>query len=295
MKPLILPLFGHDALAASIASGLDAEMGSVSLRHFPDGESHVRLDSNVVQREVIAVANLHDPDAKLAPLLFAADAARELGANRVGLIAPYLPYMRQDTRFAPGEAISSRSFARVLSGTVDWLLTIDPHLHRFNALDELYTRPNRVVHAAPLLSAWIAANVASPLLIGPDAESRQWVAEVAAGAGAPFLVLDKVRHGDRDVAVSVPEVAQWRGHTPVLVDDIISTGRTMIETIDHLRAAGMKAPVCLGVHAVFAGDAHAALMAAGAAAVLSCNSIPHASNRLDVSASLVQAARAMLA
>jgi len=82
------------------------------------------------------------------------------------------------------------------------------------------------MHAAPLISDWIRNEVKKPLLIGPDSESEQWVAAVARDAVAPHLVLQKVRHGDRDVEISVPEVARWRDHIPVLVDDIVSTGRT---------------------------------------------------------------------
>src|SRR5208282_2354296 len=129
------------------------------------------------------------------------------------------------------------------------MITIDPHLHRRSSLAEIYSIPTKVAHAANHISAWIKSNIDKPVLIGPDAESEQWVADVANKAGAHFTVLKKIRHGDNDVEVSVPQVDEYKTYTPVLVDDIISTGRTMIETINHLKKAGMKAPVCIGVHA----------------------------------------------
>jgi ribose-phosphate pyrophosphokinase len=120
------------------------------------------------------------------------------------------------------------------------------------------------------------------VLIGPDSESEQWVAAVAAGAGAPHVVLQKERLGDRNVQVSVPNAAALRGRTPVLVDDIISTGRTMIETVRHLRGLELTAPICLGIHAVFAEGALAELRAAGASRIVTTNTIAHETNAIDV-------------
>ncbi len=291
MKPLILTLPGNTALATALAERLGAEIGGMTIRHFPDGESYVRIDTPVTGRDVILLCTLDRPDDKLLPLLFAAGTTKELGAARVGLVAPYLAYMRQDRRFQPGEAVTSHCFARLLSGFVDWLVTVDPHLHRRGNLSEIYSIPTQVAHAAPLISGWIRNNVASPVLVGPDSESEQWVAAVAKDAGAPYVVLRKIRRGDREVEVSVPDVERWRARTPVLVDDIISTAHTMIETVGHLRRAQLAPPVCIGVHAVFAGDAHAELLAAGAARVMTGNTIAHESNAIDVSGPLAEAVR----
>jgi ribose-phosphate pyrophosphokinase len=195
--------------------------------------------------------------------------------------------MRQDRRFNAGEAVTSRHVARLLSGAFDWLLTVDPHLHRYAALGEIYTIPARTVHAAPLLSAWIRQHVADPVIVGPDAESEQWVAAVAADADAPYAVLEKVRRGDRDVAITLGNVTPWKNRTPVLVDDIISSGRTMIEAARLLRADGWKPPICLAVHGIFA-DRSDELLAAAGARVVTANTIPHATSRIDVSGLLAR-------
>lgn len=307
MKPILFALPGDEALAQALAQQLDAEIGRLSLRRFPDGETYLRIQSGLSEpsepkepkeltgRSVILLATLDRPDEKLLPLLFLAGTARELGAASVGLVAPYLAYMRQDQRFLPGEAVSSVIFARLLSDAVDWLVTVDPHLHRYHSLDQIYSIPSRVVHAAPAIAGWIRQFVAEPLLVGPDAESEQWVSAVANAAGAPYIVLQKIRRGDQEVEVSIPELARWQACTPVLVDDIISTARTMLETVGHLRRVGLAPPVCIGVHAIFAGDAYEALSAAGSARVLSCNTIAHASNVIDLSALLAAGVRKMLA
>jgi ribose-phosphate pyrophosphokinase len=266
-----------------LAHSLGAATAPLTLRQFPDEETYVQLSASCEGRDVIVVATMDRPNPKVLPLLFLADLAHELGARRVILAAPYLAYMRQDTRFNAGEAVTSRSFAKVLSAGIDALITIDPHLHRYVALADLYSVPTQVIHAAPLLAEWIQAQIERPLLVGPDSESEQWVADVAERASAPYLVLEKTRRGDRDVEVSVPDVARWRDRRPVLVDDIISTARTMIETVRHLKRTTLPPPICLGVHAVFAGDAYRALLSAGAERVVTTNTIAHESNEIDVS------------
>jgi ribose-phosphate pyrophosphokinase len=283
MNQTVFTLPDSESLAAGLAKQLNAETGRLILRRFPDDESYVRVESHVEGKTAIVVASLREPDDKFLPLVFLAAALKDLGAKKIILVAPYLAYMRQDRRFKKGEAVTSVCFARLVSEWFDALVTVDPHLHRLTSLDEIYTIPSVVPHAAPLISNWISENIENPLLVGPDSESEQWVKSVAEGAGgAPYVVLEKVRRGDRDVEISIPHVARWREKTPVLVDDIISTARTMVETVKHLKRAGMPAPVCIGVHAVFAGNAYDDLLAAGARSVHTCDTIPHQSNAISV-------------
>ncbi|MDF3032008.1 MAG: ribose-phosphate pyrophosphokinae [Moraxellaceae bacterium] len=285
---LLLAYPGNEALARSLADALGGECATLALHRFPDGETLVTLPA-VAGRRVQIVCSLDRPDAKLAPLLFAADAAREQGATQVGLVAPYLAYMRQDRRFHPGEAVTSRTFAAVLSQYFDSLVTVDPHLHRYHALDEIYRMPARAASASAAIAAWIHREVERPVLIGPDEESAQWVQVIAAREGLPHTVLSKVRHDDFHVEVSLPDAAQWAGHTPVLVDDIISSAHTMIAAVRRLQQLGFAQLVCVGVHAIFAGSAHAELQAAGAGRIVTCNCVPHASNAIDVMPAVAEA------
>ena len=294
MRPVLLALPGSERQAADLAHELGAEVGAILFHRFPDDETYLRLQTPVAGRDVVLVCTLDRPDGKLLPLTFLADTARELGASRIGLVAPYLAYMRQDRRFHDGEAVTSASFARLLSRAVDWLVTVDPHLHRHAGLGELYTIPSVVVHAAPDVARWIRHDVRRPLLVGPDVESGQWVRAVAELAGAPAVILRKERRGDRDVTVSMPDVVQWRDRTPVLVDDIVSTARTMIDTVTQLRAAGLEPPVCIGVHAVFAGGSDGELLAAGAGRVVTCDTITHPSNQIPLAHGLAEGARRCL-
>ena len=283
MKPLLLTWPGNEPLGASLLAALDAEPVAFSTRSFPDGETYLRIDTDVRQRAVAVLCTLRDPDPRLLPLAFASDTLRELGVRSVGVVAPYLAYMRQDRRFQAGEALTSATFARLVSSQFDWLVTLDPHLHRRKSLAEIYSITAEVAHAAPSLAAWIRGNVAKPLLLGPDAESEQWVRAVADAVPCPYVVLQKTRRGDRDVSVSSVPAGEIRaGRTGVLIDDIISSARTMIETVQQWTRAGLPGPVCLAVHGVFAAQAYESLHAAGAARIVTTNSIAHASNGIDV-------------
>lgn len=279
--PLLFAMPGNEKLAGELAAKLACDVGHLELRQFPDGETYLRLLTNPEGRAVALVCTLDHPNDKLLSLLFAAATTRELKASKVGLVSPYLAYMRQDRRFKPGEAITSRQVAQILSDAFDWLVTVDPHLHRYGSLAEIYSIPTRVIHAAPQISQWIRANVVDPLIIGPDSESEQWVAAVAKDAGAPHSVLEKTRLGDRNVEIKLGGLDQWKGRTPVLVDDSISSGRTMLEAIRLLKGQGWAPATCIAVHGLFADQSDVLLAGAGARVVTS-NSVPHPTNSIDL-------------
>jgi ribose-phosphate pyrophosphokinase len=285
---LFFPLPGNESLAAELARLTGGAAGDMEVRRFPDGETYVRVHSPVAGRHAIVVCTLARPDEKFLPLIFAARALRDLGAASVQLVAPYLPYLRQDRIFQPGEALTSRYFADSVSGAFDGLVTVDPHLHRYRRLGEVYGIETSVVHAAPLLAAWISGHVERPLVVGPDAESEQWVGEIAKLARAPFTVFGKARHGDRDIRLTLPDLERWRGLTPVLVDDIISSGTTLFEAASRLLEAGFPAPACLAVHALF-GEEAAARLAKVSSEVVTTDTILHPTNGFAVAPLIARA------
>lgn len=292
---ILIPFPEMRPMAERLAPLIDARVVPLDWHRFPDGESLVTLKGDVGGQPVALLCTLRDPDAHALPLRFADETARELGAASVGLIAPYLGYMRQDRRFHDGEAVSAPLFAQFLEQGFDWLATVDPHLHRIPTLDALFTIPARRAVAAPLLAGWIAENVDNPVLLGPDSESRQWVDEVARLAGCPYEVLRKHRSGDRTVEISVPDNPVLRTGTPVIVDDIAASGRTMVRAIERLAEAGTKAPICAVIHAVFAGRAYGDILAAGAHRIVTTDTIPHGSNAIGVSGILADAVKDVIA
>jgi ribose-phosphate pyrophosphokinase len=278
---LIIPLAGNEEFARGLAAVLKIPTGAIETRAFPDGETYLRFQEELQGRKVALVSTLDRPDPKFLPLAFAAAAARELGAASVGLVAPYLAYMRQDRRFRPGEAVTSASFAKLLSTVFDWIVTVDPHLHRYSSLAAIYSVPTRAIHAAPIMAEWIWAHVPRPVIIGPDAESEQWVSDVATCANAPYRVLRKERRGDRDVAITLPPMSGLGDRRPVLVDDIASSGATMIEASRQLARNGAQPPLCVVVHALFCAESYLALTKLGAE-VVSTNTVAHETNAIDM-------------
>jgi ribose-phosphate pyrophosphokinase len=292
---VVIAIPGNEDQATRLASRLAVSQVTAEVRQFPDGEIYVRIADSLQGHDAILVGSLYpSPAERFLTVAFLAATARDAGATKVGLVAPYLAFMRQDHVFKPGEGITSKYFARMVSQCVDWLVTVDPHLHRHASLDGLYTIPTTIAHAAASIATWIATEVSHPYLIGPDAESEQWVSAVAEKCGAPFVILEKTRRGDRDVSISTPPSGGWNGHTPVVIDDIVSTGKTMIEATRQLRAAGSTAPMCVAIHAVFADSVLDELMSAGAAGIVTCNTIVHASNRICVADHIADAAKAYL-
>ena len=291
MSPVLFNLSAADSLASGLWTAAGEEWGVLSQRQFPDGESYVRLLSDVRGRDVVMLCTLDNPDTKILTLLYATAAARDGGALSVGLVAPYLAYMRQDKAFHPGEAVTSRIFAGLLSDAFDWIVTVDPHLHRFRTLDAIYTIPSSTVGAAGPVGEWIRANIDQPVIIGPDEESGQWVEQIARVAAAPSKVLRKTRRGDFDVSIAADGLDLPEGATPVIVDDIASSARTMIEAVETVRSSGARAPVCIAVHAIFAGDSYSDLRKAGAARIVSTNAVDHSSNAIDLTPVLAPALR----
>jgi ribose-phosphate pyrophosphokinase len=245
---LFFAMPGNEELADDLARLTSCNVGELELRHFPDGETYVRITADVRREDIFIVCTLARPDVQFLPLAFTAATVRGLGAARVQLVAPYLAYMRQDRIFLPGEALTSRLFAELLQKHFDGLITVDPHLHRHASLDEVYDIATTVIHAAPLLASWISEHVENPVVIGPDEESAQWVEAIARDAGAVWAVFKKERRGDRDVRIAAPRLKSFRSCTPVLVDDIVSSAATMKEALRLLRREGFPPAYCLAVH-----------------------------------------------
>jgi ribose-phosphate pyrophosphokinase len=281
-------------IGRNLATALGAAHGNVGIHRFPDGETLVRIDDECAAKDVLLVCGGQNPNAGALPLYFAADAARAMRAASVGLVSPYLPYMRQDTTFHPGEVVSARAYGRFLSGLVDWIATVDPHLHRVKSLDEVFSIPTECVSSMPAVSDWIAANVSNPVIVGPDAESTQWASSVAARLGAPWTVLQKTRTGDREVSLSVPEPDILRDRSPVIVDDIASSGHTLIEVAKRLQSLSTRPVTCVVVHALLEPGAEMAIRAAGVARFVSTNAVTHATNAIDVVPLLAERVRMAL-
>lgn len=257
----------------------------VHVHRFPDGESLVRV-ARPVGRHAYVVRSLHDPNAKLVEIALAADALRRGGARTVTLVAPYLPYMRQDVAFRPGEPVSQRVVGDWLGRVFDGVLTVEAHLHRVATLGAVVPGRSRSLSAAPVIARWLRPG-ADTWVVGPDAESRPWVEAIARAAGAHSVVADKVRRGDRAVAVRLPRIP--RGSRAVIVDDIASSGATIAATARALRRAGAGIVDAVVVHPIFAPGARRRIREAGVRHLVSCDTISHPTNAISIAPILADA------
>lgn len=286
---MLIAFDDEQGLAARLAEALGRPLRLVTRHRFPDGEIRLVLPKPLPADVIVLRGLQHRPNDHLVELLIAAPAARAWGARRLTLVAPYLAYMRQDMEFTPGEAVSQRHIAALLATQFDRVVTIDPHLHRIASLDEVMPAGQGVaLSAAALLGRWIADRAPGAVLVGPDEESGQWVAEAARAGALSHAVGRKVRHGDAQVTLAFPDV-DVRGRPVVLLDDMASTGRTLIGAAAQALERGATSVDVAVTHALFNGDALPALRAAGVREVWSSNAIPHASNAVCVAALLAEA------
>lgn len=278
------------ALSLAETSGLAA---SVIQRHdFPDQELMLTLPSplhNALPQTLVVYRSLDRPNDKLVELMLVARHARRLGIKRLVLVAPYLAYMRQDTAFHPGEIVSQPLIGAFLDELFDAVITVDPHLHRISRLDEVMPRVQALtLSGAPRLAALIEEKRRNPFLMGPDAESIQWVEVAAQATGFDHGVCHKVRYGDTRVDIALPEV-DLRGREVVLMDDIASSGHTLARAAEAVFMAGADSVDVAVTHALFAGDALEVIHKVGVNEVWSTDCIAHPSNAVAMAPTLGQA------
>lgn len=291
---LLLAFDDESALAQRLADATGWPLALVGRHRFPDGETRLRLPP-VLPDHAVMLRGLQQPNGKLTELMLAAAGARELGAQRLTLVSPYLAYMRQDMAFTAGEVVSQRHVGRALASWFDTVVTVDPHLHRVATMDEVVPgRRGLALTAAPLLGAWIAQQLPDALLLGPDEESLQWVRVAAAARGLDHAVCCKQRHDDRAVEVVLPDV-DVRGRSVVLLDDVASTGRTFVEAAHGALRRGAASVDVAVTHALLVGDALDQLHAAGVRHVWSTDCVPHPSNVVSIVPMLAQALSTIMA
>ncbi len=285
-----LPSSARDAARLAARLGLAAH--AIEVHHFPDGE--LRVSVGPTAATTIVYASLDQPNDKLLTLLFAAEALRRGGVRRLVLVAPYLCYMRQDTAFHAGEAISQKVMGRLIAETFDRVITVDAHLHRTRNITDVFPGIEAVnLSAMPAIADFLMANKvdAGTIIAGPDAESEPWVRDLAHRLGADFAIARKIRHGDRSVEMAFSDSGIFAGRPVVLVDDIVSSGGTVLACAKALLAAGAKSVDVIVTHALFPPEMIDTFLAAGLRSVRSTHSVPHPTNAIELDALFSDALR----
>lgn len=271
--------------AAAVAQRLAARLGlaaqAIALHRFPDEE--LRVTVGHAAPTTIVYASLDRPNDRLMALLFAAEALRRGGARRLVLVVPYLCYMRQDTAFHEGEAISQKVIGPLLADAFDRVVTVDAHLHRTKRIEDVFPGSEADnLSAMPAIAAAVRAEGFDPstVIAGPDEESQGWVVDLASRLGLAHAVACKSRHGDQSVEVTFPNPAVIADRPVLLVDDIVSSGGTLAACAKALAAAGARSIDAVVTHALFAPELVTGLFAAGIRSVKSTDSVPHLTNAI---------------
>lgn len=278
---MVLGFAGYEEQAQRLSASLGVRYAAVQIHRFPDGESKVTLPASLPP-EVVFCHSLNQPNDKLIELLLAAQTARRLGAVRLTFVVPYLCYMRQDIAFQPGEAVSQLIVGRLLADLFDCVITLDPHLHRIDSIEAAIPDIEAIaLSASRSIGRFLARKKRDAFILGPDEESAQWAQAIGRSGGLEFAVGRKIRLDDRNVVVELP-AADLRNRYVVLVDDIVSTGESMIAAARQCLAAGAIQVDAFVCHALFVGDAQEKMRRAGITDIESTDSVSHSCNVLQL-------------
>lgn len=270
-------------LGYKIAKKLKAQHSELSVKKFPDDELLIRFNADLMGKSVILVQSFYGSISDcIVEIVLASATARELGAKKVVLAAPYFPYLRQDKRFHDGESVSQKIIAGLFDSYFDEILIMDPHLHRKTSLSQIFRIKSAKPTANSMIANYIRKCIKNPVIIGPDEESYKWARSVAGIIGAESRILKKKRYSSYHVEVRLNKKIDLKGKNVVIVDDIISTGHTIIEAAKLLRKLGAKTIYCTCVHGIFANGALKKLKKAKIK-VISTNTMPNKAAKIDVS------------
>ncbi len=241
------------ALAERVSRELDSCPFSIPYsKRFPDGEMYLRVGGKLDGEEVVIVQSTRN-DAEIVELLLLVDAARESNARRVIVVVPYFGYARQDRRFYPGEAVSARALARHIGLDADGVITVD--LHSARTL-ESFQPPVFEASGIPAIARLLAHRPVD-LLVSPDKGGVDRVRRMAELLGKPWIALEKRRIDSEHVELQIPEGAPQPipGTHLVIVDDVISTGGTIVAAAQLLARAGAGSVAAACTHGLFLKDA----------------------------------------
>ena len=272
-------------LAAKVANELGVKAGALEVRRFPDGERYVRILSEVKGSSVAVIQSIHHtPDELLFEYLLLTDALKDLGAKKVVAFIPYFAYARQDERFKSGEALSFKTVTKLIEcvGT-DEIFTIDMHQHRVLKSSEVFRIPSHNLSAMRLIADYVQryGKLEHPLVIGPDAEAEQWAKIAADRLHTDYDVFLKKRLGDSHVEVR-PREANASGRDVLIVDDIISTGGTIVEAVRILQSQGARRIQVACTHPILAPGALEKIKETGVQDVVATDTVPSPISHVSV-------------
>ncbi len=263
MGIMLLAGSANEALAAAVATGLGVRLAHREVTRFPDGELHVQVLDSVRGQDVYLLQPTSPPcDQHLLELLFLADACRRAGAGRLTAVVPYFGYARQDRRASGREPVAVRVVADLLATCgLQRVVAVDLHS---TGLEAVFGLPLEHLSAVPLLVQAVRRQVPpNGVVVAPDFGAARLAERYAGLLGLPAAIVHKQRVTGETVSVRAL-TGDVQGRAPLVVDDMISTGGTVVAAIEALLAAGCVPDVTvIASHALLVGPAVERLQRAG--------------------------------
>ena len=272
-------------LAKELASNLGCTYIQAASTRFPDGECYTSLDVEKLDDDVVIVQNTY-PDGNLVEMFLLQDAVRRLGAKTVTLVIPYVGYARQDRVFKPGEPESAKIMAKHLDMACDRVITID--IHKEAVLD--YFSCDHVDLKAAAAIADYFKDKKIDIVLSPDIGAAGRAKDVGDRMGLPYDHLEKTRLSGTEVRIA-PAKVDCTGKRVLIVDDMISTGGTIVAAAQALREAGAESVAVACTHGVFVNNAIEKLTGSALDAVLCCNTLENQVSHISVAPLIAAAIR----
>ena len=263
-------------LAKELAAILQCTYVQAATTRFPDGECYTRIDHKELDDDVVIVQNTY-PDGNMIEMFLLQDAVRRLGAKTITLVIPYFGYARQDRAFKPGEPESARVVAEHLDMVCDRVITVD--IHKEDVL-RYFKCPGEDLKAAGAIAEYFMdKNI--DLVLSPDIGAIGRAKSVAEKMGLKSDHLTKVRLSGSEVKIS-PANMDCAGKNILIVDDMISTGGTIIAAVHALREAGASGVSVACTHGVFVDNAVERLTGSSLDTLLCCNTLENELSHISV-------------
>lgn len=241
-------------LAESMCEKLGAELGSITLSRFKSGEIYVNYEESIRNCDVFIVQSLSHPINELfVELLVMIDAAKRASARTINIVVPYYGYARQERKSAPREPISAKMVADVLTTAgANRVITMDLHAP---AIQGFFNIPVDHLTALDLISDYLKSlKLEHPVIVSPDAGRAKTAEKLANRLDSPFAIMFKKRPAHNESVVT-HVIGDVEGRTPVIIEDIIDTGSTIVNVVDSLKERGAKQAIVCATHGLFSGNA----------------------------------------
>ncbi|MEF3304323.1 ribose-phosphate diphosphokinase [Paenibacillus sp. GYB003] len=241
-------------LAERICVELGIPLGQIKLSRFKSGEIYCVYEESIRNCDVFLVQTFSHPiNDHFVELLVMIDAAKRASARTINLVIPYYGYSRQERKSAPREPISAKLVADVLTTAgAHRVLTVDLHAP---AIQAFFNIPVDHLTALDLISDYIRnKRIANPVVVSPDAGRATTAENLANILNAPFAIMIKKRHAHNEATIT-HVIGDVEGRTPIIIEDMIDTGGTIVKVVEGLKERGAEDAFVCATHPVFSGPA----------------------------------------